>query len=425
MRRVLTSESEEFFEFDPANTILVDVRNVRDASVQGGRVLMRGDCHYEYDNAGNRVRLRRGQGGAHIFRYVYDDMNNLIEVREERGRTRRITRFAYDALTRRVSKAHREIMEAANSPLTPDREDSEELVRDETTWFLWNGDALLAEGRSSGTGTFDPLALVYVYEPDSFRPAAQILRHSADAESKILLYWLDHIGTPQELSNENGELVWQVALKAWGKTARVFVGRVSQNLRFQGQYYDEETGLHYNRFRHYDPSSGIFLSQDPITLLGGERPFSYPTNPMNQVDPLGLIDPGDTNGGKGYVVYQLVDRKTGDVKYVGITEADRYEQRMAEHRRSGRYHGGLRDGTITNTSTYGAARGAEQYHIEHANNGKGTLSLDSRGKPLGKGTEGNRARSYDPARTDLRATAYKNEYDNERRRVTSIGLGCN
>ncbi|WP_205880130.1 RHS repeat-associated core domain-containing protein, partial [Lampropedia aestuarii] len=63
---------------------------------------------------------------------------------------------------------------------------------------------------------------------------------------------------------------------------------LSQNLRFQGQYYDAETGLHYNRFRYYDPDCGRFVSQDPIGLAGGLHLYQYSSNPVAWIDPLGL-----------------------------------------------------------------------------------------------------------------------------------------
>ena len=67
-----------------------------------------------------------------------------------------------------------------------------------------------------------------------------------------------------------------------------------QNLRFQGQYFDAETGLHYNRFRYYDPDIGRFVSQDPIGLAGGVNNYQYAPNPVGWIDPLGL-------SGKQYV----------------------------------------------------------------------------------------------------------------------------
>jgi RHS repeat-associated protein len=58
--------------------------------------------------------------------------------------------------------------------------------------------------------------------------------------------------------------------------------------RFQGQYFDEESGLHYNRYRYYDAHSGRFVSKDPIGLAGGINLHQYAPNPLEWVDPLGL-----------------------------------------------------------------------------------------------------------------------------------------
>jgi len=63
---------------------------------------------------------------------------------------------------------------------------------------------------------------------------------------------------------------------------------IENNLRFQGQYFDEETGLHYNRHRYYNPGTGQFISQDPIGLLGGVNNYQYAPNPVGWIDPFGL-----------------------------------------------------------------------------------------------------------------------------------------
>ena len=78
---------------------------------------------------------------------------------------------------------------------------------------------------------------------------------------------------------------------AWGKQVyqpMLTGGRVEQNLRMQGQYYDEESGLHYNLFRYYDPDSGRFTQLDPIGLAGGINLYQYAPNALDWVDPLGL-----------------------------------------------------------------------------------------------------------------------------------------
>ena len=64
---------------------------------------------------------------------------------------------------------------------------------------------------------------------------------------------------------------------------------LKQNLRFQGQYFDAETGLHYNLFRHCDPVAGRFTQLDPIGLAGGGlNTYAYVPDQLTRVDPLGL-----------------------------------------------------------------------------------------------------------------------------------------
>ncbi len=54
--------------------------------------------------------------------------------------------------------------------------------------------------------------------------------------------------------------------------------------------YDTETGLHYNRFRYFDPDLGMFTSRDPIGLMGGSNVFQYAPNPTGWIDPFGLTN---------------------------------------------------------------------------------------------------------------------------------------
>ena len=111
----------------------------------------------------------------------------------------------------------------------------------------------------------------------------------------VAFYQCDHLGTPQELTDMNGEIAWAAEYKAWGYAydALSKAGRqagLKQPLRFQGQYYDHETGLHYNRHRYYDPHSGRFVSKDPIGLVGGWNLHGYVRNPIQRTDPVGLSE---------------------------------------------------------------------------------------------------------------------------------------
>ncbi|MCK5614446.1 RHS domain-containing protein [Candidatus Pacearchaeota archaeon] len=76
----------------------------------------------------------------------------------------------------------------------------------------------------------------------------------------------DHLGTPQMLVDEQGEVVWHGNYDPFGKAE--VEGERRNLVRFPGQYYDSETGLHYNWHRYYDPATGRFMTPDPIGLRG-------------------------------------------------------------------------------------------------------------------------------------------------------------
>ena len=134
----------------------------------------------------------------------------------------------------------------------------------------------------------------------------------------------DHLGTPQRLVNGSGNVVWQAAYLPFGK-AQVTVELVGNNLRFPGQYFDAETGLHYNWHRFYDPETGRYISADPIGLDGGMNLYAYvQNNPVDWIDPEGLAIGVDNQGkargasngsfeghcilGGGYSSYTCCDR---------------------------------------------------------------------------------------------------------------------
>jgi len=122
-----------------------------------------------------------------------------------------------------------------------------------------------------------------------------VWNHKATALPFDALAWYqcDHLGTPQELTDSQGNMAWTAQYKAWGQVTEQRSDWARQHgvmnpIRFQGQYHDHETGLHYNRYRYYDPGVGRFVSQDPISYAGGINLYIYAPNPVLWTDPWGL-----------------------------------------------------------------------------------------------------------------------------------------
>ncbi|MDV5354752.1 RHS repeat-associated core domain-containing protein [Enterobacter asburiae] len=113
--------------------------------------------------------------------------------------------------------------------------------------FVWEGLRLLSEEQDGRTR-------LYVYEdPGSYTPLVRV--EGKGAETRYRWYYCQPNGMPERLTDEKGDIRWQGVTRAWGGTEREG-GDEEENLRFQGQYLDRETGLHYNLFRYYDPESG-------------------------------------------------------------------------------------------------------------------------------------------------------------------------
>ena len=126
------------------------------------------------------------------------------------------------------------------------------------------------------------------------QPLAQI----DDVSSSDVLTYLhtDHLGTPRYATNTSGSQVWAWSSDAFGVGTPT--GSATVNLRFPGQYFDDESDLHYNWNRYYNPETGRYITSDPIGLAGGLNTFGYANaNPVMYTDPEGLRAINGSNGG--------------------------------------------------------------------------------------------------------------------------------
>ncbi|AOK56975.1 RHS repeat-associated core domain-containing protein [Burkholderia stagnalis] len=304
LTRAQSSLGVETFAFDPASNIVeATERDVHGIGVLGGEPAVPlldnllkeyAGTHNTYDEQGN-LKERRRNGERMVF--GWSSLGRMVTASDRHMQAK----YAYDALGRRIAKLTEPQVPHLSSAGSGWRDAERRRLKQEhgygLTLYGWDGDTLAYETSWDKRETTH-----YVYEPGGFTPlvratGAAVLRddESAAAElTSIAYYHCDQIGTPQEVTDEAGEIAWSARYKAWGE-AREVIGEAARKagivnpLRFAGQYFDRETGLHYNRYRYYDPSSGRFVSKDPIGLQGGLNAFQYALNPISWIDPLGLM----------------------------------------------------------------------------------------------------------------------------------------
>ena len=124
-----------------------------------------------------------------------------------------------------------------------------------------------------------------MYDDRTLNNAAGRLASRTNALGEVVSF----VGTPSELVAEQGDIAWHTRSTLWGTTTWATNSTAYTPLRFPGQYYDPETGLHYNYFRHYDPETARYLTSDPLGLGPAPNPAAYVHNPHTWTDPLGLV----------------------------------------------------------------------------------------------------------------------------------------
>ena len=257
----------ETFAFDPAHNLL-DPAAVGGGNgggrVENNQVTVYEDKRFAYDAHGNLVEKKIAKHTQITLAWnVEHQLNNSHVTRNAQADAPTVqhTQYGYDPFGRRVFKR-----------------DAFGITR-----FVWDGNRLLAQARGSHTRT-------WVYEGSSFVPLAQLdsgIQPQIDEQAKnngaqVLYFHTDHLGTPRELTDSGGNLRWAATYKAWGNVFQVEMPQMeteaqavdqTQVFRFQGQYFDVETGLHYNRFSYCDPDIGRFVSQFLFApRMGKSRP---------------------------------------------------------------------------------------------------------------------------------------------------------
>ncbi|WP_256735631.1 RHS repeat-associated core domain-containing protein [Pseudomonas sp. dw_612] len=325
-----TRQGVETFAFDPASNLLDDktaeIRRPLDQTPPRSKLvdnLLReyAGTHYDYDERGNQIQ--RWHNGTRSD-LQWDLFDRLVHFEDPRL----AVDFAYDALGRRLHKnstAHYKQRPEAGSQWN--RSEHARKQREYGCGFTlygWDGDNLAWESSPAQTDGAPGRTVHYIFEPGTFVPVAQAVRHApinllgqpdysgeysldedplwnhkatVSAFDALAWYQCDHLGTPQELTDPQGNMAWTAQYKAWGQATEQRSEWARQHgvvnpIRFQGQYHDHETGLHYNRYRYYDPGVGRFVSQDPISFAGGTNFYQYASNPVIWIDPLGLAADG-------------------------------------------------------------------------------------------------------------------------------------
>jgi RHS repeat-associated protein len=209
-----------------------------------------GTTSYTYDNNGNITNI-----GNRVL--IYNQNNRLIRVEEN---STPLGEYTYNALGQRILKE----------------------VDSITTVFHYDFDGNII-GESDVSGDFSK---EYLYRSSN---RLALVDYSADTNGEIYFLGNDRIGTPIILTDLTNTVVWEAVYEPFGNAEINPNSSVECNLRFKGQYYDQESGFHYNYHRYYISSSGRYLTPDPIGLKGSINLFEYvANNPINYIDPLGL-----------------------------------------------------------------------------------------------------------------------------------------
>ncbi|MBT9512814.1 MAG: hypothetical protein IV104_10755 [Acidovorax sp.] len=283
--------------------------------------------NYQYNAAGDLTH-------DGLRSYAYDSQGRMESATTGDGADAPKTKYAHNALGQRVFKTE-PLYSAAGKPASTKNlnnllaDDDEPAGSNAEQGFMQQLVNFFSKLWSPSASDAEKLGWAYVYAEDGsllgeygegsaatsgssqyiYLPTASgPMPTAAIVNGRRYAVHSDHLNTPRRLTQSNGRVAWQWAYSAFGDeqpttaakrftsettnptTGTTSIPDVAFNLRYPGQYFDKETGLHYNYFRTYAPSTGRYTQGDPIGLDGGFNRFAYVgANPLKYVDPLGLF----------------------------------------------------------------------------------------------------------------------------------------
>ncbi|MEU3012740.1 putative T7SS-secreted protein [Nocardia asteroides] len=211
-----------------------------------------------YDPAGRLIRrvTTRISRRSDAWHYRYNSFDQLTDIHSSD-----LTwwRYTYDAFGRRRTKQRLD----SNGHLV------------ERIEFYWDNSATYEQKSDATTHRWS-------YGPSDYIPLTQ-----SDASGTYVTILGPTGSTISIAASKSAEVTGIAAGELWGRSR--WYGATTTPWRLPGQYYDIESGLHYNRHRVYDPGTGRYLTSDPFGLGASTNPNTYPKNPSRWSDPLGLI----------------------------------------------------------------------------------------------------------------------------------------
>ncbi|HAE4697493.1 TPA: type IV secretion protein Rhs [Salmonella enterica subsp. enterica serovar Enteritidis] len=253
---------------------------------RGHRLKRAGNTEYGYDAAGRMISRTKHRDGYRPEKeqFRWDSRDQLTGYSRDSGGKVEQWEYRYDGSGRRTEK----------------RCDQKGI----RITYLWDGDNIAEIREYRDDKLYSVRHLVF----DGFELLSQQYGKERQAHPTEPVRWVmrtvhavsEQTGRPLMLFNSAGEGVRRPQdVTLWGQPATAATAdyepprqredeETDPGLLYAGQWRDGESGLCYNRFRYYEPESGMYLVSDPLGLLGGEQTYRYVPNPCGYVDPFGL-----------------------------------------------------------------------------------------------------------------------------------------